>query len=37
MEIGITEGAIELIFKHYKAHFDLQKVDQVFYREISTI
>ena len=22
MEIGIKEGAIVLIFKHYKAHFD---------------
>ena len=28
MEIGITDGAIELILKNHKAHFDLYKQNQ---------
>ena len=35
MEIGIIEGAVTLILKHYKAHFDLQqKIAHLFFREI---
>ena len=38
MEIGITEGAIALILKHYKAQFDLkQKIDHLFLHEICTV
>ena len=35
MEIGIIEGTITLIVKHYKAHFDLQqKIAHLFFHEI---
>ena len=30
MEIGIIEGAITLIFKYYKAHFDLKQKNNLF-------
>ena len=38
MEIDIVEGAIGLIFKHYKVHFDLQqKMDHLYFCEICTV
>ena len=38
MEIGIIEGAIVVILKHYKAHFELkQNLDHLFFHEICTV